>query len=193
MPILFKPPSNAAIRRFRDSQQALPFTYPEVGATRNAESTPGYNVDHNRIRLGIGAETYARAKDALRHWTMFGVGWVEVREPDTPIEVGQIVAVVARHYGVYSLNTARIVYTVEEEGPICRFGFAYGTLPGHEEIGEERFLVEWDRADDNVWYDVYAFSRPGFWATLGYPLVRRLQRQFARQSLRAMRRACILQ
>jgi len=29
-----------------------------------------------------------------------------------------------------------------EEEPIQRYGFAYGTLPDHAETGEERFLVE---------------------------------------------------
>ena len=38
-----------------------------------------------------------------------------------------------------------------------RFGFAYGTLPGHGGSGEERFLIERDR-DDGVWYDILAFS-----------------------------------
>lgn len=70
-----------------------------------------------------------------------------------------------------------------------RFGFAYGTLPGHVECGEERFLVECDD-DGTVWYDVQAFSRPMHILTkLGYPLVRRLQKRFVRESAEAMRRA----
>lgn len=38
-----------------------------------------------------------------------------------------------------------------------RFGFAYGTLPSHAEIGEERFMVE--LRDGAVWYDILAFSQ----------------------------------
>jgi uncharacterized protein (UPF0548 family) len=68
--------------------------------------------------------------------------------------------------------------------------FAYGTLPGHAESGEERFLVEWDRTTDAVHYDILAFSRPRHpLARLGYPLTRRVQRRFARDSATAMRRA----
>jgi uncharacterized protein (UPF0548 family) len=71
-----------------------------------------------------------------------------------------------------------------------RFGFAYGTLPGHAESGEERFTVEWHEADGAVWYDILAFSRPRrLLARLGYPLARRLQKRFARDSAAAMRRA----
>jgi hypothetical protein len=33
-------------------------------------------------------------------------------------------------------------------------------LPGNVASGEERFLVEWDRVDDAVWYDIMAFSCP---------------------------------
>jgi len=92
-----------------------------------------------------------------------------------------------RHFGFYSLNACRIVYVVDEEGPIERFGFAYGTLGEHAESGEERFTVEWNRDDDMVWYDILAFSRPRqMLARLGYPLSRSLQKKFAKGSKLAM-------
>ena len=56
------------------------------------------------------------------------------------------------------VNACRVVYVVDEEEPIQRYGFAYGTLPDHAETGEERFLVEWNRASGEVWYDILAFS-----------------------------------
>ena len=101
---------------------------------------------------------------------------------------GVTVAVTVRHFGFWSLNAGRIIYVLEEERvDVSRTGFAYGTLAGHAEIGEERFVVEWNRADDSVWYDLYAFSRPGHWlARLGYPISRSLQRRFARESKQAM-------
>jgi uncharacterized protein (UPF0548 family) len=95
-----------------------------------------------------------------------------------------------RHFGFYSLNACRIVYVVDEKGPLTRFGFAYGTLAEHAESGEERFMVEWNRDQDRVWYDILAFSRPKkILARLGYPLSRLLQRQFARASKAAMLQA----
>jgi uncharacterized protein (UPF0548 family) len=82
------------------------------------------------------------------------------------------------------------VSVVDEGGPARRYGFAYGTLPGHAESGEERFTVEWHEADAAVWYDILAFSRPQhFLARLGYPFARRLQRRFAKDSVAAMLRA----
>lgn len=97
-------------------------------------------------------------------------------------------AVVARVLGVWSVNCARIVYTINDRGaPIQRFGFAYGTLPDHMETGEERFLIVWDTATNAVYYDILAYSRPRhILARLGYPVVRRLQKRFARESAAQM-------
>lgn len=183
---LFGEPTDAKIRRFLDEQQDLPFTYTEVGATRE-DAPPGYTVDRYRVRLGGGESIFERARDAVRGWKMFDLGWVSLCYPDLPIQAGTTVAVLARHYGFRSLNAARIVYTVEEHGPVERYGFAYGTLPGHGERGEERFTVEWDREEGSVHYDVLAFSRPNqFLAWVGYPFARLLQRRFARDSKRSM-------
>ncbi len=99
-------------------------------------------------------------------------------------------AVLARSFGLWWLNACRIVAVFGGEGAASRFGFAYGTLPDHVGTGEERFLVEWDRGNDSVWYDILAFSRPRqLLARLGYPVMRRKQRRFGRDSAAAMRRA----
>ena len=183
---LFRKPSEDAIREFLSSQKNLPFSYEEIGASREG-APPGYVVDQYCVKLGEGSETYERAKKALRSWRQFDLGWVQLFPLDAPIEAGTTVGVLARHYGFWSLNAARIVYLIEEEGEVERFGFGYGTLPGHGERGEERFSVEWRHEDDTVHYDVLAFSRPKHpLALLGYPLVRELQRHFARDSKRAM-------
>ena len=135
----------------------------------------------------MGAETFRRAAAAVRTWRMSSLGWMSIQPAHAPVAPGETVAAVVRHYGFWSLNACRVVYLLDEEQDgIRRTGFAYGTLPAHGEIGEERFSVEW-LADDSVWYDLYAFSRPGhFLARLGYPIVRRLQRRFARESKQAM-------
>lgn len=154
------------------------------------EPPPAYVIDHNRIKLGDGAAIFEQAKAAICRWQMFRLGWVQLCWPDTPIEVGATVGILVHWFGLWSLNLCRIVYVIEENGPVERFGFAYGTLPEHAERGEERFSVEWHRQDDSVWYDILAFSRPNqglVW--LGYPLARRLQKRFAADSKQVMKQA----
>lgn len=186
MPDLRKP-SPDVVRRFLAAQAPLAFTYPGVGATA-AEPPPGYVVDRTRAKVGEGESAFRAARAALARWEHFRLGWVEAAPPDVPLKVGACVAVLARVVGLWWVNACRIVYTVDEPGPVPRFGFAYGTLPGHAESGEERFLVEWDRSDGSVWYDVLAFSRPRHpLARLGYPATRRTQQRFARDSVSAMR------
>jgi uncharacterized protein (UPF0548 family) len=126
----------------------------------------------------------------LQRWEHFRLGWLDAWPPDTPIQTGHTVSVLARAFGLWSLNFCRIAYVIDDEGPVRRFGFAYGTLEDHVERGEERFLIEWRQSDDSVWYDILAFSRPKhILAWLGYPLVRRAQKRFARNSAAAMFRA----
>lgn len=159
-------PTAKEIHTFNDSLRCSSFSYREVGAT--AASVPqNANRDHNRIRLGAGPDVWNRAVAALRAWQMFDLGWTELYPSDAPIAAGTNVAVLTHHLGFFSLDASRIVYTIDE--PV-RFGFAYGTLREHAESGEERFLVEWNRNDDSVYYDLLAFSRPSHpLARLGIP------------------------
>lgn len=183
-------PSAARIRRFLDTQRDLPLSYAHVGAT-NGALPAGYSIDHNRIQLGQGEQAFQRAVAAVRNWKMHDLGWLELCWPYAPIEVGSTVAVLCSHFGFWSCHPAKIVYVIDEADEHSRrFGFGYGTLPAHDEIGEERFLIEWQFKDDSVWYDILAFSRPAsVMARIGYPLVRMLQKRFGKESKSAMLRA----
>ena len=182
----FTRPTDAQIREFLKSREEDSFSYPEVGATLNTPPS-GYHIDHNRMMIGRGIDEFERAKTAIRQWKMFDVRGLELCFADTPIEVGRNVAPLAHHLGFYSLNSCRIVYIIDEP---MRFGFAYGTLTEHAEVGEERFTVELHPETGEVWYDIFAFSRPGhLLVRLGYPYGRYKQRQFAVGSKEAMKRA----
>jgi uncharacterized protein (UPF0548 family) len=85
---------------------------------------------------------------------------------------GAVVALVfgASRFGVVS--PCRVVYVVEEPG---KRGFAYGTLPGNPEQGEECFVVEL-KPDGSVVLRITAFSRPANpLSRLGGPLTRWVQ------------------
>jgi uncharacterized protein (UPF0548 family) len=189
LPVFFlSKPTPDLIREFLQAQKSQPFSYAHVGASRE-QAPRGFDVDHHRVQLSSGPDTFQKACKALQQWKMFHIPWLTLCWPTAPIEPGTTVAILASHAGFWSLHACRIVYVVEEHGASERYGFAYGTLPQHSERGEERFTVEFHREDDSVWYDVYAFSRPRLMARLVYPYARMLQRRFARDSMNAMKEA----
>lgn len=190
MPLALRKPADDLVRAFLAAEEGEPLAYEGPGATRAGGAPPrGYDADRNRVRLGEGEAAFGRAVEALRRWTQFRLGWVEVRPEGAPVREGTTVAVLIRAAGLWWLNASRVVYVEDEpDGPVRRFAFAYGTLASHVERGEERFSVEWRAGGDgSVFYEILAFSRPRHpLARLGYPLARRLQRRFVRDSMRVM-------
>ena len=182
---LFSKPDREQIDEFLDSAYRQQYSYADVGATRSDDRPSGYlHHDRNRVQIGQGDEHWERAKQAVRDWKMFDLGWCGICWPETPIEEGRNVAMMASHLGLWSLNACRIVYTID--GPHL-FGFTYGTLTDHAESGEERFIVERDEQTGEIFYDLYSFSRPKqILAILGYPYARYLQTQFVTDSKKAM-------
>jgi uncharacterized protein (UPF0548 family) len=77
----------------------------------------------------------------------------------------------------------RVVYVIDEQN---RVGFAYGTLHGHPESGEEAFIVEL-RDDGSVWFVLRAFSQPsnGFFRAVS-PILRLVQRHYTAKYLRSL-------
>jgi uncharacterized protein (UPF0548 family) len=177
-------PTEQRIRSTLARQRELGFSYSEVGASRSG-APRNYNYERNRICLGHGSATFARAVKALQSWQMFEFPDVRLCWPSTHIQAGNDVVLVAKHCGIWSLNCCRIVYVVDE---VERYAFAYGTLQEHSFRGEERFTVEWDRlSSDSVSYEVRSFSRASdIFVRVGYPVARLLQRRFARESFAAM-------
>ena len=145
-------------------------------------------MDEASSVIGQGDEAFDRAKHALTNWKQFDLGWVELYPCGAPIKVGTVVAVLVRHLGFWSLNGCRIVYTLDKDE--AKFGFAYGTLTDHVELGEEIFEVSFDPASQEVTYRIRAVSKArAFAARVGYPFARFLQERFRRDSIAAMRRA----
>ena len=133
-------PSKNQIRQFLSAQEGQSFSYPDAGITGRAVPR-GYKIDHNRVKLGSGPDVFQRAVESLRRWEMFNLGWVQLCWPSTPIALGATVGVLVHVLRLWSLNACRVVYTLDDEGEVKLFGFAYGTLPDHAERGEERFRM----------------------------------------------------
>lgn len=179
-------PSDAQIESFLNEQRVLPFSYEEVGASQ-AEIPQNYPINHRLVQIGSGAEVFARAKFSVQLWTMYRLDWTRLYPRDAPIAVGETVCVVVNHGFCWSINPCRIVYILDEKGETERFGFAFGTLPGHSETGEERFTIEWRHQDDSVWFELLSFARPhDILAKIGFPFVGFFQKKFAEDAAQAM-------
>ncbi|MEV5648838.1 DUF1990 domain-containing protein [Nocardia sp. NPDC052254] len=167
-----------------NSPTAQPFTYPDVGATAAAFPS-GYHHFRMRRRIGSGRDLFERAGEQILGYRMQrGTGIFQ--HADTPTaRPGTSLTVRLGIAGIGITAPCRVVYVVDEPD---RRGFAYGTLPGHPEVGEELFAVEYDPADDAVYGVVAAFSRPGAWyVRLGGPIVRALQHVIAGRYIDAIR------
>jgi uncharacterized protein (UPF0548 family) len=182
-------PDDATLEQFIENCGDRKLSYKDVGSTQT-RPPDGFDVDHNRRLIGRGPSAFEAARAAIDQWKMFDFDWVRLFSERSPNTAGKNVAMVAHHIGFYSINGCRIVYTFDEAGDVHKYGFAYGTLTCHNETGEERFSVEFHSKTGEVWYDLYAFSKPNHpLARIGYFYSRYLQREFAKASMDAMQRA----
>ncbi|MEV1024094.1 DUF1990 domain-containing protein [Streptomyces sp. NPDC050264] len=159
-------------------------TYPEVGATLTASADSqlpsGYAHLDRRIRLGSGTECFERAGAAVLAWRAQRGAGLRVTPGGDALKGSDVVMRL-----LWLRIPCRVVTVVRDSD---RIGFAYGTLPGHPECGEEAFVVTRD-ADDSVWFRIRAFSRPGRWYTRAAgPVGRAVQGWMTGRYLRAVAR-----
>jgi uncharacterized protein (UPF0548 family) len=159
-----------------------PYTYFQVGATSDDELPAGYgHVRRSRV-IGEGEVAFIKASRELMHWEVQHRAGLTVRAVE-PVTVDEIVWL---GLAVGSLRLGfrcRVVYVVDEPR---RKGFAYGTLRGHPEAGEEAFILVW-RDDDVVELQVIAFSKPAaWWARIGGPATTFVQTWVTDRYLKAL-------
>lgn len=180
-------PSQRKLEEFIDRSRHLPLSYEQVGIAKL--SPPGFNVDQASGVLGQGAQTFERAKLALTEWRHFDLGWVELFPRCASIGPGSVVVVLVHHLGFWSLNGCRVVYGMGDMKAGANFGFAYGTLTNHAEMGEEIFEILLEPESETVVYRIRAVSKPrAAWARIGYPKTRVFQERFRKDSIRALQR-----
>ncbi len=185
---LIRRPSQSEITEFLVQSRDLSLSYERIGIAR--QTPAGFNADLASAVIGYGRETFERAKSALAQWRHYEMGWVELLPQEAPIEPGTNVAVVVRHLGFWSLNGCRVVYGIGDRHIGSSFGFAYGTLTNHAEMGEETFEARLAPESEEVVYRIQAVSKPpAAMAWIGYPIARYFQQRFRRDSIRALRRA----
>jgi uncharacterized protein (UPF0548 family) len=159
-------------------------TYAERGVTLTGELPAGFHHIRAESVLGHGAAVFERATEGLRTWRAHRIPGVRVFPTDAPVQPGATV-IVAMGSSLGAIAAPCRVIEVSET--TNQFGFAYGTLPGHPEQGEEAFVVTIGDNGD-VRFEITAFSRPGNPVTrLAGPLGRRMQAVATTGYLRTLR------
>lgn len=159
-------------------------TYAELGATAGDLPSGYHHVRVERV-IGRGREVFERAGDDLLAGEVQRRAGAEVQMSDVPLREGTRVTMRMR-LGPFALRIPCLVVWAERTATSC--GFAYGTLPGHPERGEERFHLRMT-PDGVVTFRIVAFSAPARWYTrLGAPAARWFQRRITSRYLDALAR-----
>ena len=186
---LLQRPDQEFILRTAEKHRHTELTYAHTGWTREYRCPDGFTTNRSSAVIGNGERVFQRAKAAISEYQMLQFGWIQAVGPQEPIARNSIVCILARHWGVYCLNFARIVY-VDDSRP-DQFSFAYGTTREYPLAGEERFAVSINSTTGEVTYDIFSFSRPlSLLLWLSLPSMRRAQRRFCRDSTSALRNTC---
>ena len=135
--------------------RAAELTYDHVGSTAGVLPCGYHHLTRQKV-IGRGAARFSDAALAVLGWQVQLRSGIEVSSSSPTVRPGAV-AMLVIHAGPIKLSApCRVVYLIDEPN---RQGFAYGTLPGHPESGEEAFVVE--RADDDsVSLKITVFSKP---------------------------------
>jgi uncharacterized protein (UPF0548 family) len=153
--ILGRPRAEALADHLAQAESAA-VTYDAIGMSLG-RADPGTLPTYERhLEVGRGDEGFARACEQLRRWRQHRAIAASVHPGLPPLEEGATLLVLLPLVVATLVVPCRIVAVVDEPG---RFGFAYGTLPGHVERGEESFVVE-RRPDGSVRFTVRVVAEP---------------------------------
>ena len=162
--------------------RAAPLSYTPPGGAEGATPS-GYNHLHHSTTLT--RRDFDDAARDLFEWRMHSRAGLQVQASDIPLRTESVV-LMRWGMGTLSLKVpCRVLDVVDETR---RRGFTYGTLPGHPEAGEERFLLE-HLNDGRIRFTITAYSRPASTlAKLGGPVSRAVQRFMTQRYLQALDR-----
>lgn len=167
-----------------DELASAAFTYSEQGRTAARPLPSAYQHVQRTTVIGSGRQQFERATDALFTWRMHRLAGMTVTASSPRADPGVVATLRIGWRPLTVTAPVRVVYAVQD--PKVK-GFAYGTLPGHPESGEEAFLVRLTGLGD-VLFEIVAFSRPAtVLARTGGPLTRSVQRLITDRYVRALR------
>jgi uncharacterized protein (UPF0548 family) len=175
LPRLAFGPIERELRHELKRASALDFNYPQVGASRDESVPPRYDGVTESAVVGAGMAQFSLLAEGIRNWQIHRHADLQI-VADHPAREGVNVAIGQRLGPATVVLSCRVVWTLDEPD---RNGFAYGSLVGHPEAGEEAFVAELE-PDGAVRFRVYGFTAPGTVATAA---ARPLTRAIARRAL----------
>ena len=172
------------VHRLDDQQAAVlraqPLSYPADRRLLHDAPTGFRHLERSRV---LARQDFDSAADDLLNWRVHDWAGLRVQASDIPLRAGTVVLM---RWGLGPLSVripCRVLEVVDEPG---RRGFAYGTLPGHPETGEESFLLE-GLDDDSIRFTIVAVSRPASaLASIGGPATRAVQKLMLDRYLQAL-------
>ncbi|HEX7105666.1 MAG TPA: DUF1990 domain-containing protein [Acidothermaceae bacterium] len=171
------------LRRTLRRASALDFNYADVGASREQTVPTGCDSIAESAVVGAGLAQFTLLAEGIRNWQIHRHADLQI-VADHPAREGVNVAIGQRLGPATVVLSCRVVWTLDEPD---RNGFAYGSLVGHPEAGEEAFVAELE-PDGAVRFRVYGFTAPGTVATAAArPLTRALARRALLRYLPAAR------
>ncbi|MFO0555710.1 MAG: DUF1990 domain-containing protein [Polyangiaceae bacterium] len=177
---LLRRPSRERLAPLLAAASSAPLSYAEVGMSGRPSAPPGYGYEKHETLL---RRPFAEAREALRVFATHRLPYMFLHPEHATVEEGLTVLVCARIGPLWTINPCRIVSVVDEPR---RFSYAYGTLPGHSEHGEETFTVV-EREDGSVHAETIACARPqDTLARLGKPVAHVVQRRIKQDYLAAL-------
>ena len=182
---LVRPSDSAALQRMVEDLEGAEPTYRDIGGTLAGIRPEGFHHDHYETSLGEGRHTFLRAVEGLKTWKAHRLLGMGVFPASQAILTGATVVLTFGSPLIALAVPCRIVTVVDGQ---TQWGFAYGTLPGHPEQGEEAFIVSMS-PDQNVRFEIEAFSRPGDpFVKLSGPIGRAMQKGGTAGYLRSLQR-----
>ncbi len=182
---IVRPSDAVAMQRLLGDLESAEPTYSDIGATLAGTPPEGFAHDHYAAVLGHGSEAFQRAVTGLKTWEAHRLPGMRVFPDGQEIRTGATVVVTLGTSIAALAVPCRIIGVIDGQ---TRWGFAYGTLPGHPEQGEESFVVS-IAPDQTVRFEIDAFSRPGDpLVRLSGPIGRGIQRGGTGSYLRALKR-----
>jgi len=157
-------------------------TYQPRGLAKLHQTPKGFTTNYYHQKIGSTHAEFLEAKRIIANLDHLNWEWVECMTEPNQLQLDSIIATQVRYLGVWALDISKVIEIIDEKtDDLIRFGYVMGSTKYHVLHGEEAFILEYNRQNEETHYHIYSYSKPrGSLMRLGGPLIRRAQRKFVR-------------